>query len=216
MIFRSRRHGDGADALVAAAERTGVTDERILDALREVPREEFVPDQHRADAYIDRPVPIPHGQTTSQPSLIAAMIQTLGLEPDDTVLEVGTGYGFQTALLAKLARHVYSIDRYERLTEAARANLDAAGIDNVTVVTGDGSDGMPEHAPFDAIIVAAAAPDLPPAWTDQLVVGGRLTVPMGPGGAERVVVYQRTEDGLEERAMLTRAAFVRLRRGTGD
>jgi protein-L-isoaspartate(D-aspartate) O-methyltransferase len=209
-----RRGGSGPDDLVRAAERIGVRDQRVLEALRRVPREAFVPPGSERGAYVDAPVPIPHGQTTSQPSLIAAMIETLELTGDERVLEIGTGYGFQTALLAELAAEVHSIERFGELADAARANLEEAGYDNVHVVVGDGNQGLPEHAPFDAMVLSAATPQVPEALIDQLAEGGRLCAPIGGGGAEEVLVYRRTSEGLERDRRLTHARFVPLRRGT--
>lgn len=199
-----------------AAERIGVRDERVLEALRRVPRAGFVPPGRESGAYVDAPVPIPHGQTTSQPSLIAAMIDTLELTGDERVLEVGTGYGFQTALLAELAAEVHSIERFAELADAARRNLERAGYDNVHVVVGDGNEGLPEHAPFDGVVLSAATPQVPGPLIDQLAEGGRLCAPIGGGGAEEVLVYRRTADGLERDRRLTHARFVPLRRGTVD
>jgi protein-L-isoaspartate(D-aspartate) O-methyltransferase len=213
MSLFGRVAGRDPDDLVRAAERIGVRDERVLDALRAVRREDYVPPGHERAAYSDRPIPIPHGQTTSQPSLIAAMVEALELEGGDKVLEVGTGYGFQTALLAELADEVWSIERYGELAETAAAHLDAAGVTNAHVVVGDGNEGIPEEAPFDAIILSAAAPSVPGPLADQLAEGGRLVVPVGAGGSEDVVVYRRRGDQLERVRSLTRARFVPLRRG---
>ena len=207
----SRRHVPGPDDLVAAARAVGVRDERVLDAIRSTPREAFVPRRYSGIAYADEPVPIPHGQVTSQPSLIAAMVAALELTGAENVLEVGTGYGYQTALLARLAAQVISIDVWPDLVARARDNLAAQGIGNAVVIEGDGSQGVPGHAPFEAIIVSAAFPTVPPPLADQLAVGGRLVQPLGPGGGEDVVVHQRTATGLTRRRVLTRACFVRLR-----
>lgn len=212
MAFFSRA-GGGPEDLVRAAERIGVRDERVLDALRTVRREDFVPPGRERAAYADRPIPIPHGQTTSQPSLIAAMVEALELDGGEKVLELGTGYGFQTALLAQLADEVWSIERYGELAEAAADNLRAAGIENAHVVVGDGSEGVPEQAPFDAIILSAATPSIPGPLREQLAEGGRLIAPVGAGGSEDVVVLRRAGDELERIRSLTRARFVPLRRG---
>src|SRR5690606_492297 len=165
----------------------GVTDARVLDAMRAVPRARFVPAEHAHEADLDVPIPIGHGQVTTQPSLVAAMIQALELGGDETVLEVGSGYGYQTALLARLAAVVWSVEWRDDLAAAARENLAAAGVRNAHVVTGDGTLGLPEHAPFDAIVVSAAFPDVPPPLVDQLAPGGRLVQPLGHGGDEDVV-----------------------------
>ena len=207
------RAGEGPEDLVRAAERIGVRDQRVLDALRSVRREDFVPPGRERAAYADRPIPIPHGQTTSQPSLIAAMVEALELTGDEKVLELGTGYGFQTALLAELADEVWSIERYGELAETAADNLRMADIDNANVVVGDGSEGIPDEAPFDAIILSAATPSIPGPLRQQLADGGRLVAPVGAGGSEDVVVFRRSGDELERVRSLTRARFVPLRRG---
>jgi protein-L-isoaspartate(D-aspartate) O-methyltransferase len=161
-------------------------------------------------AYADKPVPISHGQVTSQPSLIAAMVAALALAGTEKVLEVGTGYGYQTALLARLAAHVIGIEMWPDMVARARASLAALGIGNATVIEGDGSQGVPGHAPFDAIIVSAAFPAVPPPLADQLASGGRLVQPIGPGGGEDVVMYRKTGESLSHGRVLTRARFVRL------
>lgn len=199
-----------------AAEGIGVRDHRVLQALRDVPRERFVPPGSEGRAYVDAPVPIPHSQTTSQPSLIAGMVETLELEGDERVLEIGTGYGFQTALLAELAAEVISIERLGDLARAARRNLLRAGYDNVRVVVGDGNRGVPDEAPFDAMIISAATPGIPPPLVDQLAEGGRVVAPVGSGGSEVVIVYRRTPDGLQEERTLTRARFVPMRPGSDE
>lgn len=181
----------GRHALADRAAAQGVTDERVLDAVRELPRVAFVPPSRRDVAERDAPVPIGHGQTTSQPSLIALVVASLDVAPSDIVLEIGTGLGYQTALLARLARHVYSIDRYIDLVEAARGNLAGQGIRNVTLATGDGTEGWPEYAPFDAIVVSAAFPHVPPPLREQLAEGGRLVQPLGGREGELVRFVKR-------------------------
>jgi protein-L-isoaspartate(D-aspartate) O-methyltransferase len=188
-----------------------VTDERVLEAIRTVPRAEFVPPGRRGLAYDDVPIRIPRGQVTTQPSLVAQMVAALRLGEDDTVLEIGTGYGWQTALLARLSRRVWSVERFADLAETARAALARMGIENAEVVVGDGSLGLPEHAPpYDAVLVAAAAPDVPAPLVEQLAEGGRLVQPIGHGGDEEVVLFERRGGELERRALLTSAFFVRL------
>ena len=180
----------------------------MLEAISAVPRADFVPVEHTDLANIDAPIPIPHGQVTTQPSLVARMVEALALEGDERVLEIGTGYGWQTALLAGLAREVFSVERFPDLAETARAAL--AGDDNVHVVVGDGSEGLPEHAPFDAILVAAAYPSVPEPLAEQLAEGGRLVQPLGPGGAEDVVLFEKRGGELDRVGSVGGAHFVRL------
>lgn len=196
--------------LVQALIAEGIRDARLIRAFREVPRAAFVPPEFVEQAYFDRPLPIPHGQVTTQPSLVARMVEALGLTGSERVLEVGTGHGFQTALLARLARFVWSIERWPDLAEAARENLARQGITNVEVVAGDGSLGLPEHAPYDAIIVSAAFPRVPPPLEAQLAPGGRLVQPIGFGGNEEVVLFEKGPRGLVRRRTVVLAHFVKL------
>jgi len=201
--------------LAEAVRQAGVTDERLLQAIRTIPRAEFVPDSGVSLAYRDQPIPIGHGQVTTQPSLSAAMIESLELTGTEHVLEVGTGLGFQTALLAALAADVVTIDIWPDLAEQARRALDRQGVRNVESRVGDGSAGVPDRAPYDAIIVSAAYPAVPPPLVEQLRPGGRLVQPIGPGGDEQVTLFQRTDDRLEHRRVVTPAWFVRLRGAHG-
>jgi protein-L-isoaspartate(D-aspartate) O-methyltransferase len=196
------------DALVEAARDAGVQDERLLAAIAAVPRAEFVPPEDADRADVDAPIPIPHAQVTTQPSLVARMVEALALRGDERVLEIGTGYGWQTALLARLAREVFSIERFADMADTARASL--AGFENVTVVVGDGSEGLPEHAPFEGILVAAAYPSVPAPLAEQLAEGGRLVQPLGPGGAEDVFLFKKRGGGLHRVRWITGAHFVRL------
>jgi protein-L-isoaspartate(D-aspartate) O-methyltransferase len=200
----------GREDLALSVLAKGVRDPRVLEALREVPRAGFVPLELADQAYLDRPLPIPHGQVTTQPSLSAKMIEALDLTGSERVLEVGTGYGFQTALLARLSHSVYSVERLPDVAGTARKNLDRHRIENVEVTVGDGTGGLPEHAPYDAILVSAAFTSVPPPLVEQLAAGGRLVQPMGPGGEEEVVLFEKGEEGLARRRTVTGAHFVRL------
>lgn len=200
----------GPHPLVGASRAAGVRDERVLDAIAAVPRARFVPVSQADAADRDRPVPIARGQVTTQPSLVAVMVEALGLRGDERVLEVGTGLGYQAAVLARLCAHVWSVERHPDLADAARAALAAAGVTTVDVVVGDGTRGLPEHAPYDAVILAAAFPDVPRPLVDQLRAGGRLVQPVGPGGAEDVTVFERSRHGLAAARVVTAARFVPL------
>jgi protein-L-isoaspartate(D-aspartate) O-methyltransferase len=186
----------------------GVRDERLLSAIADIPRSAFVPPEMAGAAYRDAPIPIPHDQVTTQPSLIAQMIEALELTGEEKVLEVGTGYGWQTALLARLAGMVWSIERWPDLVATARDNL--ADVANVRLVVGDGSEGLPGEAPFDAVIVAAAFTSVPPPLADQVVEGGRLVQPIGPGGRDDVMLFEKRPEGLVKIRMIVPAHFVRL------
>jgi protein-L-isoaspartate(D-aspartate) O-methyltransferase len=200
--------------LVDAARRAGVRDPRVLDAFRKIARREFVPRAyaHRADT--DQPIPIGHDQVTTQPSLVALMVEALELSGSDRVLEVGAGFGYQTAILAMLSGQVYSIERFADLAERARSNMLRAGLTNATVVHGDGMRGLPDHAPYHAIVVAAAAPTVAAALVEQLREGGRLVQPIGRGGDELVMVFQKSAGALVSVRPLIAAWFVPLVSGT--
>ncbi|MDR4507233.1 MAG: protein-L-isoaspartate(D-aspartate) O-methyltransferase [Candidatus Brocadiaceae bacterium] len=157
----------------------GVSDKRILEAIEAVPRHRFIPKEYRPYSYYDQPVPIGYGQTISQPYIVAFMTELLSLDRDDVVLEVGTGSGYQAAVLAELVKQVYSIEIVEALGKDAQQRLKTMGYENVEVKLGDGYMGWPEHAPFDAIIVTAAAPRIPPPLIDQLKPAGRMIIPVG-------------------------------------
>jgi protein-L-isoaspartate(D-aspartate) O-methyltransferase len=187
-----------------------VRDRRVLNAIAAVPRADFVPRDLVAQAYRDSPLPIPHEQVTTQPSLVAKMIEALALDPSDRVLEIGTGFGWQTALLARLAAEVWSVERWDDIADAARANLERHGVESATVVVGDGSLGLPEHAPYDAVLVAAAFPRVPAPLVEQLAEGGRLVQPIGLGGADEVMLFEKREGALARGRFVTGAHFVRL------
>ena len=199
------------DRLAAELSRH-VGDARVLDAVRAVPRDRFVPDALRAEAWENHPLPIGGGQTISQPLVVARMCELLELRGDERVLDVGTGSGYHAALLAHLAGWVYSIEVVPELAALAAANLEAAGVENVTLATGDGRLGLREHAPYEAINVAAAAPaGVPPALEVQLAEGGRLVAPVA-AGEQRLVLERRRGDRLEVRT-LERVRFVPLVEG---
>jgi protein-L-isoaspartate(D-aspartate) O-methyltransferase len=187
-----------------------VRDERLLEAMAALPRAAFVPPQLVAAAYLDVPVKISHRQVTTQPSLVARMVEALELQGDEKVLEVGTGYGYQTALLARLAREVWSIELWPDMTEATRDALASQRITNVRLVVGDGTRGFPEQAPFDAIVVNAAFPEVPEPLAEQLLEGGALVQPIGPGGAEDVILFRKEAGSLKPERTLTGAYFVPL------
>jgi len=169
----------------------GIRDERVLASMLRVPRHEFVSGEYRDQVYEDHPIPIGEGQTVSQPYIVAIMLEVLALDPSDTVLEVGTGSGYQTALLAELTRHVYSVERHVSLARTAQATLTRLGYTNVEVLLGDGSHGLPERAPFDAIVVSAAAPQIPPPLFQQLHEGGRMVIPVGPAHAQELQLVRK-------------------------
>lgn len=179
----------------------GIADERVLAAMGEVPREEFLPKEVRDRAYADSALPIGCEQTISQPWIVAAICQALRLQGAELVLEVGTGSGYSAAVLSHLADHVVSVERHEGLSREARRALAALGVGNVELTVGDGSLGVPERAPFDAIAVHATAPAAPPALLDQLADGGRLVVPIASEGADMLTVLQRQGEGFETRTI---------------
>jgi protein-L-isoaspartate(D-aspartate) O-methyltransferase len=173
----------------------GISDERVLAAMERVPRELFVPEDVRGLAYEDAALPLGCGQTISQPYIVALICQALALTGDESVLDVGTGSGYQAAVLAELAREVVSIERIPELAERARAALAAAGYARVDVHLGDGTLGLPQHAPYGGIAVAAVAPDVPPALWSQLEEGARIVLPVADAYAQELRVIERTPDG---------------------
>ena len=190
----------------------GIRDEAVIAAMREVPRHLFVPLRQRAQAYENHPLPIGHGQTISQPFIVALMTEALVLEHRHRVLEIGTGSGYQAAVLAELVDHVFSIEIVGALVEQARANLAEAGYDNVEILHSDGYMGWPEHGPYDAIIVTAAPDHIPPPLKAQLADGGRLVIPVGPvGGYQELWLVERQGDRFDTRS-LGPVSFVPLTR----
>ena len=189
--------------------RRGIKDKRVLEAMRQVPRHLFIPESMRSLAYCDGPLPIGHGQTISQPYIVALMTEILELAGQETVLEVGTGSGYQAAILSHLARQVYSVERHAVLAQQAEKILAQLGYDNIVVRVGNGTLGWPEHSPYEAIIITAAAPDVPRPLTDQLADGGRLVAPVGSQWSQ-VLVKVRRQGDLLIRERLTAVAFVPL------
>ena len=188
----------------------GIRDERLLAAMSKVPRHEFVSQQNWNEAYADHPIPIAEKQTTSQPYMIAAMIQAAEIKPEDRILEIGAGSGYQTALLAELASQVFAVERYASLAETAQKTLERLGYRNAKILTGDGSLGLAEAAPFDAIIVSAAAPRIPQALVDQLAEGGRLLIPIGDSEQQVLQLIQRDADATTSVRTLEGCRFVPL------
>jgi len=198
----------GPDRLLSTL-RSHVSDQRVLEAMRAVPRDLFVPRELAAEAWDNAPLPIGAGQTISQPLVVARMCELLELTGSERVLDVGTGSGYHAAILARLTAHVWSIERHAELSRQAAANLRAAGVGNVTLTVGDGALGLPAHAPFDAINVAAAAvAAVPEALEDQLAPGGRLVAPVEDGD-QRLYLVRRTGDRIQRRS-LERVRFVPL------
>jgi protein-L-isoaspartate(D-aspartate) O-methyltransferase len=193
----------------------GIRDLRVLDAMRKVPRHEFVPETFRQDAYEDHPLPIGEEQTISQPYIVAAMLDRLDLQATDRVLEVGTGSGYVTALLALLSAEVYSVERHAQLAASAESTLRRLEYRNVKIRVGDGSQGWAEYAPFDAILVSAATPEMPPVLFDQLREGGRMMVPVGPPYSQELQLIRKVS-GQPEVEILEGCRFVPLVEGTVD
>jgi protein-L-isoaspartate(D-aspartate) O-methyltransferase len=217
--MRSRENRDG---FAKAKERMlrwdlkgrDITDPHVLAAMAEVPREEFIPNSYLAQAYTDGPLPIGMGQTISQPYIVALMTQELRVNRDCEVLEVGTGSGYQTAILSKLAREIYTMERFAELSEPAQAVLGRLGIDNVEFYIGDGSCGwpasrLPPSRCFDRIMITAAVPNMPKPLVDQLADGGLIVAPVGYGGAQELLVCEKKADRFVERAICD-VRFVKL------
>jgi protein-L-isoaspartate(D-aspartate) O-methyltransferase len=185
-IHRDRFAAERENMVASQLRARGIHDERVLAAMERVPRHEFVAERFHDRAYEDHPIPIAEGQTISQPYIVAFMLESLALAPNSKVLEIGTGSGYQTALLAELSGHVNSIERIPRLAQEAQSTLARLGYRNVNIIVGDGSQGFPDAAPYDAIIVAAAAPRVPPALFAQLAKDGRMVIPVGPPDAQEL------------------------------
>jgi protein-L-isoaspartate(D-aspartate) O-methyltransferase len=195
-------------------EARGIHDQRVLDVMRKVPSHLFVAEEYRGQAYADGPLPTGLGQTISQPYIVALMTFLLHLRGNEKVLDVGTGSGYQAAVLAGLAQEVYSIEYFPELAQAAQERLEALGYQNVRVQVGDGTLGLPQFSPYHGILVAAAAPDAPQPLLDQLDLGGRLVIPIGGRGGQNLQVWQRQDDGIQV-SDIAPVAFVPLRGSYG-
>ncbi|MGA8432401.1 MAG: protein-L-isoaspartate(D-aspartate) O-methyltransferase [Candidatus Sulfotelmatobacter sp.] len=187
----------------------GISDQRVLDAMLRVPRHEFTPERYREQAYEDHPLPIGEGQTISQPYIVANMLAALSLQSMDKVLEVGSGSGYVTALLAELVAHVFAIERHAELATRARGTIAKLGYRNVEIVVGDGSRGLPLYQPFDAIIVSAAAERLPAPLLAQLADGGRMIIPVGAAEAQQLQ-FIRMQEGIPQISLREPCRFVPL------
>ena len=189
----------------------GVRDSRVLAAMAEVPREDFVPVAMRKHAYDDAALPIEEEQTISQPYIVAVMIEALHLEPGDRVLEIGAGSGYAAAVLSRIVREVFAVERYRSLVDLARARVRALGYENVELITADGTRGLPEHAPYDAILVSAGAPAVPESLLEQLKIGGRLVIPVGEEvHTQQLLCLRRSGEHEVERESLCPVRFVPL------
>jgi len=188
----------------------GITDKKVLDAMYRVRRENFIPSSLRDRAYGNYPLPIGENQTISQPYIVALMTQALQVEPEHRVLEIGTGSGYQTAILAELASVVYSVERLESLLERARTNLYSQGYKNVLLVLGDGTKGLPEYAPYDRIMVTAASPKVPQALIDQLKNGGKMVIPVGGKFVQDLILIEKALNGRIYKSSLGGCRFVPL------
>lgn len=192
----------------------GALKTRVMAVMREVPRQQFVPDDLTEYAYDNRPLPIGDGQTISQPYIVALMTDLMELEPEHVVLEIGTGSGYQAAVLSRLCAHVYTIEANARLSAQAVRRFEQLSYTNITARVGDGYHGWPEHAPFDAVMVTAAAPHVPPPLIEQLKPGGRLVIPVGPAHyGQELMVVNKSQDGTTQSKAILPVAFVPL---TGD
>jgi protein-L-isoaspartate(D-aspartate) O-methyltransferase len=192
-----RDEGEERMGFLLDLRRRGIVDARVLRALDQVPRENFVAPDYAEEAYADAALPIACGQTISQPYVVAYMTEQLALDPRHRVLEIGTGSGYQAAVLSRLACEVVTVERYRTLADTARTRLATLGYDNVTVVVGDGFKGHPERAPYDRIIITAAAEEIPDPLVGQLAEGGEMLLPLGPhGGAQRIVKLTKSSEGV--------------------
>lgn len=195
--------------MVRRLEAQGISDKKVLEVMRRIPRHLFIANSLWDHAYADHPVPIDQGQTISQPYIVALMTQSLQLQKSDRVLEIGTGSGYQTAILAELATHVYTVERWQELADKAQRLLTSAGYVNISFRVGDGTLGWPEEAPFEKILVTAAAPEVPAALVEQLAEGGRLVIPVGGRQLQTLVAFTK-EEGEMRREELCACSFLPL------
>ena len=189
-----------SESLIKTLRGKGISDERVLEAFRKVPRHLFVDGAMNDQAYRDNALPIGCGQTISQPYIVALMTQLLELAKDEKILEIGTGSGFQTAILAQFSCRVYTVECQRDLAEISRRRLRAMGYENIAFKLGDGSTGWPQHAPFNKILVTAGAPVIPEVLSEQLDIGGRMVIPIGDRFSQELIVYDKTEKGVERRS----------------
>jgi protein-L-isoaspartate(D-aspartate) O-methyltransferase len=205
----NQRFAERDRMVMTQLEHRGIRDGRVLAAMRTVPRERFVPSDLQSQAYHDCALPIASGQTISQPYMVARMTELLEVRRDDRVLEIGTGSGYQAAVLAQMGARVWTIERHAELLETARATLESLGYTSVTYRVGDGSLGWAEEAPFDAVLLTAGAPSVPATAEEQLAVGGRLVAPIGPEDEQTLVLVRRSESGFEQRSVM-QCRFVKM------
>ena len=213
--MKEERYTRQRERMVASQiEARQIRDPRLLAAMRKIPRHKFIPPGRRNIAYDDRPVLIGNHQTISQPYIVALMTDLLKLKGDEHVLEIGTGSGYQAAILSEMCAEVYTVERHKSLADQAAHTLKELGIQNITIQHGDGSCGWPEKAPFDAIMVTAAAPSVPAPLKNQLEIGGRLIIPVGQPGMQNLELWRREEDGFQQ-TQIVPVSFVPLRGAFG-
>ena len=205
---------DRLEMVESQIKRRGINNERVLQAFRTIPRHLFVPEKYKADAYADHPLPIGNGQTISQPYIVALMTSNLNLTGNEKVLEIGTGSGYQTAILANLVREVHSVERISQLSDLAERNLQVLGMDNIYLHVGDGSLGWPDTAPYDRILITAAAPEIPEIILGQLKVNGRIVGPVGGRWRQMLEVWVKEKKQIKKEQILP-VVFVPLRGAHG-
>jgi protein-L-isoaspartate(D-aspartate) O-methyltransferase len=197
MNYAALRDRMAAEQLVGR----GISDKKVLEAFRKVERHKFIPEEFRDNAYQDHPLPIGEGQTISQPYMVALMTESLNLKGGEKILEIGAGSGYQAAILAGIAKEVYSVERVEALAKKAESLLKELGYNNVKIKVGDGTMGWPENAPYDGIIVTAGAPKIPDAYIDELNIGGRLVIPVGGAFSQALTIVEKKPGGIQTREL---------------